>query len=201
MLRLQREASTQIISNLYYPHYSESADPLHCVGEELPIAVRTSNIMSSRWANHLDRELYGTSEETEELDETENAENGDLSLNRQHFVQIADTLLAEEIENLQREAQALKEIRSSMGSDDFSRKVFEKVFKTDIERLRQIEDMWKERQPPELLDFDKLQEESASIAPTVSVDDQKVWTLAENFTVFKDRWAISHLSRGHNGSG
>lgn len=113
---------------------------------------------------------------------------------------IADTMPAEEIENLQREAQALKEIRSSMGSDDFSRKVFEKVFKTDIERLRGMEDMWKERTQPELIDFDQLQEESASIEPTLSIDDQKVWTLAENFAVFKDRWAIGFSNCGQNGS-
>lgn len=106
---------------------------------------------------------------------------------------------AEEIENLQREAQALKEIRSSMGSDDFSRKVFEKVFKTDIERLRGMEDIWKERTQPELIDFDQLQEESASIEPTLSIDDQKVWTLAENFAVFKDRWAIGFSTCGQNG--
>lgn len=79
VLRLQREANTQIISNLHHSHSSHPADPLHCVGEELFIAVRTSNIMSSHWANLLIRELFGTSEETEELDKTENSENGNLS--------------------------------------------------------------------------------------------------------------------------
>lgn len=74
-----------------------------------------------------------------------------------------------------------------MGHDDFSRKVFEKVFKIDIERLLEMEEMWKERQAPELLNFDKVEEESASVSPEVSVDDQRVWTLAENFAVFKDR--------------
>lgn len=113
---------------------------------------------------------------------------------------VTDVMPAEEIENLRREAQALKEIRSSMGSDDFTRKVFEKVFKTDIERLRGVEDMWKERTPPELLDFDKLQEESATIDPSVSIDDQRVWTLAESYTVFKDRFAILHLTCVHNDS-
>lgn len=86
MLRLQREANTQIISNLHHPHYAESADPLHCVGQELPFAVRLSSVMSSHWANILSRELYGTSEETEELDKTENAENGNSTLNKQHLV-------------------------------------------------------------------------------------------------------------------
>jgi ubiquitin-like 1-activating enzyme E1 B len=47
--------------------------------------------------------------------------------------------------------------------------------------------MWKERTRPDLLDYDKLQEESASVEPTVSITDQRVWTLAEDFVVFKDR--------------
>lgn len=98
-----------------------------------------------------------------------------------------DCWIAEEIEELRREAQALSEIRNSMGSDDFTRKVFEKVFRDDIERLRGVEDMWKERTRPDLLDYDKLQEESASVEPTVSITDQRVWTLAEDFVVFKDR--------------
>lgn len=75
-----------------------------------------------------------------------------------------------------------------MGSPDFARKVFEKVFKEDIERLRGMEDMWKSRQRPEPLDFDKLQEESASVDATVSCNDQRVWSLPENLAVFIDRW-------------
>lgn len=74
-----------------------------------------------------------------------------------------------------------------MGSPDFARKVFDKVFKEDIERLRGMEDMWKSRQRPEPLDFDKLQEESASVDTTISCDDQRVWSLPEDLAVFTDR--------------
>jgi len=74
-----------------------------------------------------------------------------------------------------------------MGSSDFARKVFENVFRDDIERLREVEDMWKVRAKPDVLDYDNLQEESASVKSTVSIDDQSVWTLAEAFYVFKDR--------------
>lgn len=50
-----------------------------------------------------------------------------------------------------------------------------------------MKEMWKERDPPEPLDFAQLQEEIASIDSTISTDDQKVWTLGENFSVFRDR--------------
>ncbi|KAL5364912.1 hypothetical protein BJX96DRAFT_179376 [Aspergillus floccosus] len=129
------------------------------------------------WAkSYLFPELFGTSEdETEDLDHSEDAEN------------------SEEIANLRKEAQALKEIRQSMGSPEFARKVFEKVFKEDINRLRGMEDMWKSRKRPEPLDYEKLEEESSGVETTISCNDQKVWTLFENFVVFKD--SLDRLSK------
>lgn len=111
-------------------------------------------------------------------------------VSRIHFswATIADPSLAEEIANLRREAQALKEIRQSMGSSEFARKVFEKVFQEDIERLRGMEDMWKTRKPPEPLNFNTLEGKISSIEATVSHNDQKLWTVAEDFFVFKDRY-------------
>lgn len=78
-----------------------------------------------------------------------------------------------------------------MGSSEFAHKVFEKVFKDDIDRLRTTADMWKTRKPPTPLEFEKVQDESADIQPTVSTEDQKVWSLAEDFVVFKDRFAVA----------
>ncbi|KAK2794405.1 E1 ubiquitin-activating protein uba2 [Onygenales sp. PD_10] len=119
--------------------------------------------------SYLLPELFGESEsDAEELDHSEDADN------------------AEEIQNLQKEAQALLVIRQSMGSEDFAKKVFNKVFRDDIVRLRQMEDMWKTRPPPVPLSFDSLQREATAVESTISSDDQKVWSLTENFAVFKD---------------
>ncbi|KAB8238069.1 E1 ubiquitin-activating protein ubaB [Aspergillus alliaceus] len=149
-----------------------------CNSKEVPKSFPVCTIRSTPsqpihcivWAkSYLLPELFGTSEdETPELDNTEDASNAD------------------EIANLRKEAQALKEIRESMGSPEFAQKVFAKVFKEDIDRLRGLEDMWKDRKAPEPLDFKKLQSEAASIEPTISCNDQKVWSLAEDFVVFKD---------------
>ncbi|KAJ5159519.1 Ubiquitin-activating enzyme E1-like [Penicillium canariense] len=129
------------------------------------------------WAkSYLLPELFGVSEdEAVELDTTENTEN------------------AKEIANLRKEAEALKEIRQSMGSDDFVKNVFGKVFETDIKRLCEMDDMWKERQAPEALEYDKLQESSASIEPTISKCDQRAWSLEENLVVFTD--SLNRLSK------
>ena len=113
--------------------------------------------------------------EAPELDHSEDAEN------------------ASEVANLRKEAQALKRIRESMGSDDFPRLVFDKVFKEDIERLRNMEGMWKTRPPPEALDFDKLSQEASSLDSGVASQDQVVWNVTENFAVFVD--SLRRLSK------
>lgn len=74
-----------------------------------------------------------------------------------------------------------------MGSDEFPHKVFDKVFRIDIEELRGMEGMWKERKAPEALDWDQLQEQSKSVEPTIVDIDQREWTVPEAFYVFKDR--------------
>ena len=74
-----------------------------------------------------------------------------------------------------------------MGSQDFERKVFEKVFKDDIDRLRGMEDIWKSRRPPVALDFDSCLQASQDIDPSIARQDQVVWTLPQNFIVFIDR--------------
>ena len=81
----------------------------------------------------------------------------------------------------------MKNIRQSMGSDDFPRTVFQKVFKDDIERLKSMEDMWKTRKAPTPLDFDDLSKlaETTEVSSTIG-QGQRPWTNEENFSVFCD---------------
>ena len=105
----------------------------------------------------------------------------------------SNCVIAKEIETLRQESQALKQIRKSMGSDDFSRKVFDKVFKDDIDRLRTMEDMWRSRTPPEALDYDAITKDAGNISPSVAQQDQQTWILAENFVVFSDRYVTQNF--------
>lgn len=120
------------------------------------------------WAkSYLFAEIFGTSEDdAPDMDTKQDSEN------------------AAEIEKLRNEAQALKRIRDSMGSADFPRKVFDKVFKDDIERLRSMEDMWRTRRKPDPLDFQKLSQEASEVPENIQEQDQAAWTDAENFAVF-----------------
>lgn len=151
-----------------------------CTSKEVPKSFPVCTIRSTPsqpihcivWAkSYLLPELFGLSEtdaNEDGFDHSEDAEN------------------AEEIENLRREAQALKAIRESIGTEDFAQRVFDKVFKDDIERLRGMEDMWKMRKPPTALDYETLQEKAATVETKISQNDQRTWTLEENFAVFKD---------------
>ncbi|KAL3455444.1 hypothetical protein BJX64DRAFT_295036 [Aspergillus heterothallicus] len=156
-----------------------------CNSKEVPKSFPVCTIRSTPsqpihcivWAkSYLLPELFGTSEtDSEEFDYSADADN------------------AEEIAELQKEARALQEIRNSMGSTEFTQKVFDKVFKDDINRLRGMEDMWKTRKPPEPLDLQKLEEALESIEPTISSQDQIVWSLSQNLVVFKD--SLDRLSK------
>ncbi|KAJ5256884.1 Ubiquitin-activating enzyme E1-like [Penicillium angulare] len=120
--------------------------------------------------SYLLPELFGESEDNPAVfDTSENADN-------EH-----------EIAELQREKEDLKEIRESMGSDDFSYKVFDKVFRKDIERLSGLKDMWKEREPPTALSWDQLLEQSSSLdSKTIAKFDQRPWSQPEAFIMFKE---------------
>jgi ubiquitin-like 1-activating enzyme E1 B len=99
-----------------------------------------------------------------------------------------NSVIAKEIENLRNEAKILQSIRNEMGSPDFARKVFEKVFTDDVNRLRSMEDMWKTRKPPTALDFESTCEAAKSVEADIWRKDQKTWKVAENFAVFVDRY-------------
>ncbi|KAI5300167.1 hypothetical protein KEM56_002676 [Ascosphaera pollenicola] len=128
------------------------------------------------WAkSYLLPELFGKGEDEDNFDHSEDADN------------------AEEIENLRKEAQALQAIRSAMDSDDFAQKVFDKVFHADIERLRQMEDMWRTKRPPEPLSYSNVDSQTGDIDQDISVKGQKPWSLEENLVVFKD--SLHRLSK------
>jgi ubiquitin-like 1-activating enzyme E1 B len=149
-----------------------------CTEKQIPVSYPVCTIRSTPsqsihcivWAkSYLLPELFGVSEdETPEMDTSEDSDN------------------VEEIQKLKEEAQALKKIRASMGSSDFAKQVFDKVFKEDIERLRQMEDMWKEKSPPTALSYDALEEELAKIDLSDITNGQRIWSTTENFVAFKD---------------
>jgi ubiquitin-like 1-activating enzyme E1 B len=155
-----------------------------CTPKEAPKSYPVCTIRSTPsqpihcivWAkSYLLSEIFGASEDDAALDHSEDAEN------------------AKEIENLKREAQALKKIRESMGSEEFAELLFNKVYKDDINRLRSMEDMWKSRRAPEALDFKSVDAAAAAQASSVLATAQRAWTLQENIVVFKD--SLARLSK------
>jgi ubiquitin-like 1-activating enzyme E1 B len=141
--------------------------------------------------SYLLNEIFGMSEDESAFDHSTDADN------------------AKEIEELKRESEALRKIRQSVGTPEFHEMLFNKVFNTDIVRLRSMEDMWKTRKPPEPLEYKTLLQKAAkplAAKEAVLQDGQKVWSLEENLVVFND--SLDRLSKrvldmkaAQNGSG
>jgi ubiquitin-like 1-activating enzyme E1 B len=128
--------------------------------------------------SYLLNEIFGTSEDESAFDHSSDAEN------------------AQEIAELKRESEALRRIRESVGSPEFHEMLFDKVFNTDIVRLRSMEDMWKARKPPEPLNYKELLEnskEALASKEAVLKNDQKIWSLEENLVVLND--SLDRLSK------
>ena len=155
-----------------------------CTPKETPKSFPVCTIRSTPsqpihcivWAkSYLFNELFGISEDDPpELDRTEDEDN------------------AEEIESLKQEADALKKIRQAMGTEDFARKLFEKIYTEDIERLRSMEDMWKTRKAPETLNYVELDSQASILEDDTLDQDQRIWSIAENVLVFNS--SLTRLS-------
>jgi ubiquitin-like 1-activating enzyme E1 B len=104
--------------------------------------------------------------------------------------------IAHEIEELKKESEALEKIRGAVGTDTFPQMLFDKIFYSDVERLRSVEDMWKSRRKPEPLKYDTVFTQATNAIASkdeILSDDQRVWTLEENLVVFRD--SLSRLSK------
>ena len=102
---------------------------------------------------------------------------------------------ASEIEELKKEAAALRTIRNSVGTPEFAKMLFSKVFDSDIQRLCSMEDMWKSRKPPEPLKYDILARATDSVVNKAALlkDGQRVWSLEESLVMFND--SLDRLSK------
>ncbi|KAJ2831168.1 E1 ubiquitin-activating protein uba2 [Coemansia erecta] len=93
------------------------------------------------WAkDYLFAQLFAESSDEGAMDVEETAENSD------------------ELSALREESTALAKLAGAMGTQDFARLVFDKVFDEDVERLLSMKDMWVQRRPPTVLDFAALSE-------------------------------------------
>jgi len=145
---------------------STPSQPIHCIV----------------WAkSYLFNQLFGIDEEeVPELDNSTDESNGIHQHGRLLIV-------VEEIQNLKKEAQALREIKLAIGTPEFFNLVFEKVFNTDIKRLLSMSDMWKTKTPPTPLDYTEYDIPDDTLCADLANQDQPIWDVATNVAVFKYR--------------
>lgn len=152
---------------------STPSTPIHCIV----------------WAKtYLFPQLFGAEEESEDAELDKALQDGEN---------------ADEVANLRREAREMRSLRDSIfqtsntgeaEEGDLSKRVFNKVFKGDVERLLSMEDMWRKRTKPVPLDFDVASKQmtngetstengNGSIAPP-SLRDQRVLSIHETVELF-----------------
>lgn len=90
-----------------------------------------------------------------------------------------------ELEQLQKEANALRILRKDMHDPAFLEKLFDRIFDYDIRRLVAMESMWKSRKAPVPETFAELSKQAASVDELEAVTlDQKPGSLAQTFVLF-----------------
>merc|ERR1711939_542131 len=142
---------------------STPSTPIHCIV----------------WAkSYLFPALFGVDDEQDSLELDKAAQAGENP---------------DEINNLRQEALAMKALRQSLGTDGFQKRVVERVFKEDVERLLSMEDMWKHRTKPTPLDYDQLAA-AASTSGAASngaggIKDQRILNTKDSFDLFVDSLA------------
>ncbi|KAI7823706.1 hypothetical protein BX661DRAFT_186275 [Kickxella alabastrina] len=87
----------------------------------------------------------------------------------------------EELKALKEESGALAALSEAMGGDDFAQRIFNKVFCHDIRRLLSMSDMWAQRQPPRVLDYDELEHQVCD--PPA---DHSNLSMAQAFILFRE---------------
>ncbi|PWN21793.1 hypothetical protein BCV69DRAFT_246849 [Microstroma glucosiphilum] len=134
---------------------STPTTPIHCV------------VWAKTW---LFNQLFGEDDETEgaELDKAE-ADGGNSA----------------EISALRKEALEMSNLRSSLGTEGAAQRVFDKVFKNDIERLLSMEEMWKNRTKPTPITYADAMATAADSQTRKGLKDQTQLGLKETVDLFE----------------
>ncbi|ORY88224.1 hypothetical protein BCR35DRAFT_263546 [Leucosporidium creatinivorum] len=140
------------------------------------------------WAkSYLFPQLFGTDDDAEEQELNDAEKNGEN---------------ADEIQELRKEAAAIKELRATLVQEGAAKRVFDKVYTTDIHRLLKMEDMWRHRKPPHPLSFEQLETWALQQpAPAVNgeaekpqgIKDQRKLSLEDSFELFLS--SVDRLSK------
>ncbi|XP_064393621.1 SUMO-activating enzyme subunit 2-like [Halichondria panicea] len=120
------------------------------------------------WAKHLFNQLFGEPDTDNDVSpETEKEEGMESGEDDSHVQRISTRQWAE-------------------NNDYNSKKLFHKLFKSDIEYLLSMEKLWQTRKPPTPLELGNLPGKNTSEGSTGGLADQRVWSISECAQVFQD---------------
>ncbi|PSK37768.1 hypothetical protein C7M61_003012 [Candidozyma pseudohaemuli] len=103
----------------------------------------------------------------------------------------------EEIERILLQANELSALKKLVSDDDFPTKLVKKIYKDDVEKSLRLESLWKNRVPPNPLDFDKVYKKdldellSNPENAKLLTDDTHDWSVLQNiYVLFKSTEAL-----------
>ncbi|KAM0750516.1 hypothetical protein T439DRAFT_381188 [Meredithblackwellia eburnea MCA 4105] len=176
------------------PIKGDETECFDCIGKPVPKTFAVCTIRSTpstahhciAWAkSYLFPQLFGADDEADNQDLDEAEKNGEN---------------ADEIKELRKEAAAIQLLRSTLTDDGAAKRVFDKVYTQDIERLLKMEDMWKHRNPPHPLSFEQLKTESSQTGEpsntVAGIKDQRPLSLVDSFNLFLS--SVDRLSKRIN---
>ena len=99
-------------------------------------------------------------------------------------VQTQDTSNEEEKSLLDNESKEFEVLRDLSSETEFGRRILEKVFLRDIERLARLTDLWKDRDPPRPLELPRKIE--VTFFPEED-DYHRKWSIDQLLSVFVER--------------
>lgn len=169
---------------------STPSQPIHA------IVWAKSFLYSQIFDDHEDDNIVEKEKETVDVEE-----NGESLMGLENKNQPLTDQKTEEV-SMNKEAHELKALRDSLFEENLAKRIFDKVFCIDIERLASIDTMWKTRQTPTPMNYDQILKEISELPKTNTVsslaieslsNDQSDWTPLEAFSVFSD--SISRLQK------
>lgn len=92
---------------------------------------------------------------------------------------------ADEINALRKEALEMRNLRLTLNEPGAAKRVFDKVYKQDIERLLSMDEMWRNRKRPTALAYEEASQTPHSTASSTSLRDQTRLGLRETVEMFE----------------
>lgn len=176
MLRLHREARTEDFSRLYHSIHAFDAHSLRRVGKDLAIYVSRvrvrscqgmkliaplHSLLAANCSARTTRQRRPSWTKPRRTAATVSRRAPSYLRPHHSLVPRSPARAADEINALRKEAGEMRALRATLTTPGAAQRVFDKVFKADVDRLLGMDEMWRNRKRPTPLVYDEAKDSTA----------------------------------------